>query len=320
MSYLPLPPAHHYETLTSSSPAVVLGRPCAVTGRQLRPGDDVVVCEVYAGADPVSFEGWRTQTSCPHCGVSTGVAMALTPSTWGAPAGPPAAPAAPGRGPSSALVGVLLGLFLVAAGAIAVAAFIFAFRTRGTAAPPPTNTPPAATMTSAATAAPSPSAVPSLVASPTLPAPPTETPALPATPTPAPTPSPPPPTVSDAPLTFLWLVDPDRDRPIRALRAEDTVSLGREGMTHFNIVAEVSDPAIGSVTFLLDGQPFCAHGNCVENNAPFAMGGDQSGNYYNDWDWTTLLGEHTLTAIACTGEDGAGDCLPPVEVSLIVTR
>ena len=86
------------------------------------------------------------------------------------------------------------------------------------------------------------------------------------------------------------------------------------------MLADVDSTTVESVMFLLDGEPFCPRGNCVENTAPYYMGGDQGGDAYDDWDWSQMLGSHTLTAIACTGDSGTGSCFPPVEVRLTVSR
>ena len=328
MPNFPLPANHHAETLTPYSPAAV-GHVCAITGETLRPGDEVVVCDAVPGRDPISVEGWATLGSCPHCGAGTGLVAAYVPPIW---AGSPgwAAPAAPPAGDRSpALVGGLLGLFLLAAAAIAVAVFLFVVRTRGGDAEPTalplaalTATSGAATVGlsateaahSAATAAAAATATPLviIVATPT-------TPPTAAAPTPIPTiapPTPPP----DSPITALVLVNPANERAIRALRADDTIDLSQIGRDTLTVRAEVESSAVESVLFLLDGETFCAHGNCVENAPPYYMGGDQGGDAYDDWDWSQMLGTHTLTAIACTGDGGTGGCFPPIDVRLTISR
>lgn len=328
MPNFPLPANHHAETLAAHSPAVVLGRACAATGEVLRPGDEVVVCDAAPGRDPITVAGWATLGSCPHCGASTGLVAAYVPPTWGAPSAPPIRPAptppAADRERSPALVGGLIGLFLLAALAIAVAVFLFVLRTRdGEPAPLPiaalTATAGAVTAgptaddrpaTAAATATPLVIAVqPSATATPAAP-----TPTLMPTATTAPSPTP------NSPTTPLILIDPGDGGAIRALRAEDTINLSDLGRDTFNVLADVDSAAVESVIFLLDGAPFCPRGNCVENVAPYYMGGDQGGNPYDDWDWSALLGTHTLTAIPCSGDGGTGDCFVPVEVRLTIVR
>ncbi len=147
----------------------------------------------------------------------------------------------------------------------------------------------------------------------------TSTPAAP-TPTLIPTATTAPSPTSSSPTTALLLIDPSDGGTIRALRAEDTITLNDIGRETFNVLADVDSATVESVIFLLDGAPFCPRGNCVENVAPYYMGGDQGGNPYDDWDWSELLGTHTLTAIPCSGDGGTGDCFPPVEVRLTIVR
>ena len=334
MSNLALPPNHHRETLTPYSPAVY-GRLCAVTGEPLRAGDEVVVCDAAPGSDPMTVEGWATLGSCPHCGVATGAIVYVPPVWEPAPAWMPAAPAAaPPRERSPALLGGLAGLFLLALAAMAVAIFLFVVRTRQPSEPEATALPIAAqtataaaimTMTApnaTATTAPNATATTALGSPLTPTVPPSKTPeptAAAPTPTPAPTlasPTSPP----DSPITSLILVNPGNERTIRALRADDTIDLSQAGRNTLTVRAEVDSSAVESVIFLLDGDPFCVRGNCVENAAPYYMGGDQSGDAYEDWDWSRMLGSHTLTAIACTGDSGSGSCFPPVEVRLTISR
>ncbi len=325
MTNFPLPANHHAETLAAHSPVVVLGHACAVTGEPLRPGDEVVVCDAAPGSAPMTTAGWATLGSCPHCGASTGLVAAYVPSSWASSPGwgtPPAPLAATERERSPALVGGLVGLFLVAALAIAVAVFLFVVRTRDTAdAEPPPSPIAALTATTAANATTAPATASNTSTPLAIGVPPSATPSGPTlAPTPtlflttAPTPTP------DSPMTTLILIDPGDGGAIRALRVEDTINLSDIGRDTFNVLADVDSSRVESVIFLLDGAPFCPRGNCVENVPPYFMGGDQGGNPYDDWDWSELLGTHTLTAIPCTGDGGTGDCFAPVEVRLTIVR
>ena len=229
---------------------------------------------------------------------------------------------------SPALVGGLIGLFLLAALAIAVAAFLFVLRTRDaepTALPVVALTATAAAVTvepsasedaDSATAAATATATPLVIAvqPSATPTPAAPTPTLMPTATVAPSPTP------NSPTTALILIDPGDGGTIRALRVEDTVSLSDLGRDTFNVLADVDSPGVESVIFLLDGQAFCPRGNCIENVAPYFMGGDSGGNPYDDWDWSEMLGTRTLTAIPCSGDGGTGDCLTPIEVRLTIVR
>ena len=267
-------------------------------------------------------------------GLALAALAALAAAPPPAPAAAPAAPPAPPPGRSFSAAGPLAILLLLGVLAIAVAAFVFFLRTRPTTAPPaPTavlpatatlplgGVDPAAATATAAAASPiaptPPAATPTPVGGP-LPAPPSATPPPPPTLAPTPTPVAPSPT-SDSPVTALTLIDPANDRAIRALRVDDSIDLSEIGRDHLNVRADFEDAAIESVLFLLDGAAFCPRGNCVENAAPYYMGGDQGGDSYDDWDWSAMLGQHTLTAIACTGDNGGGECFAPVEVRLTIS-
>ncbi len=323
MSSLTLPPDHHHDTLDATSPPVVLGRFCPITGDPLRPGDAVVICDARPGSDPIRVEGWVTCGSCPHCGAAIGPAVAYTPA-WGSGswATPPLSSAPPSR--SAGWLGPLAILLLLGALALAVAAVVFFLRTRETEEPVAGSivaTADAATTTATATAAAptpvQPTALPGVLPSPT-PAP-SKTPApLPVPP--SPTPTPPTPTVGASPITALVLINPANERSIRVLRADDTVDLSEVGHNRLTVRADVNSSAVESIMFLLDGEPFCPRGSCVENVGPYYMGGDQGGDAYEDWDWSQMLGSHTLTAIACTGDNASGDCFPAVEVNLVIRR
>ena len=113
----------------------------------------------------------------------------------------------------------------------------------------------------------------------------------------------------------LVLIDPT-GRELMTLYDGAEINLGAYGR-YLDVVAEVNSASVGSVFFLLDGDPFCLHGPCVENAAPYVMGGDQGGNPYGDWDWSALAGgQHTITAVACTHAGGKGECAPPVAYRL----
>jgi len=339
MTSFTLPPGHHHDTLDSTSPPVVLGRACPITGERLRTGDAVIVCDARPGSDPIRAEGWATSTSCPHCGAPTGYATYVPP-VWGATPPPAALPARPSS--PAGLLGPLAALLLLGMLAIGVAAVVFLLRTRAADEPPVSiaTTTAAGTATAAAATATTAAATATALAlagNPTSTATPTPLPATAGLPTPTLQPTPallpsptlfpspvPPPTATveplPAPFTALLLIDPEDDSVIRALRADDIVDLREIDRNHLTVLAEVDTAVVESVSFFLDGAPFCPRGNCVENTAPFYMGGDQGGNAYDDWDWSEMLGSHTLSAIACTGDNATGACFPAVAVNLVIRR
>lgn len=136
--------------------------------------------------------------------------------------------------------------------------------------------------------------------------------------------SPPPPTQPPAsPIRALNLVNPARGSIVMTLTDGATVDLGRIGADFLDVIADASPSQVGSVTFKLDGGSFCMNDSnrCIENVAPYVMGGDQGGDLYGNWSWAGLAGgTHTISARACTGPHGSGDCWDPVTVSIYVTR
>ncbi len=343
MSSFTFPNGHHQATLDATSPPVVLGRCCPITGEPLRPGDQVVICDFRPDSDPIHVEGWTTCGTCPHCGVSTGRLPAYVPPAWNnagwEPLPPPPMPPPHQDRRPLALTGPLAALLLLGALAIAVAAVVFFLRTRPVEEPiagvalatAEAATADAATVAAAgnptadATDTPvAPTPLPVVLPSPTValaqtavpPPSPTNSVPKPGVPTPDPSPA----ANQPPPITALLLVNPTNGRIIRALQADDTVDLSEVGRNHLTVLAQINDPAVESIMFLLDGQSFCSHGNCIENVAPYYMGGDQNGDAYDDWDWSQMLGNHTLTAIACTGDNATGDCSSGAVVNLVIRR
>lgn len=106
---------------------------------------------------------------------------------------------------------------------------------------------------------------------------------------------------------------------ITTLRDGDTIDLNRLGR-YLDVRAETNG-SVGSVVFLLDGLSFCPHGRCVENSPPYIMNGDQSGDPYGDWDWTTLAGgAHTISAYACDRANGEFPCSELLNVRVTIRR
>lgn len=106
---------------------------------------------------------------------------------------------------------------------------------------------------------------------------------------------------------------------IKTLRDGDTIDLNRIAR-YLDVRAETSS-SVGSVVFLLDGNPFCPHERCAENSPPYIMGGDLSGDPYGDWDWTTLAGgAHTISAYTCDRANGEAPCSQLLNVHVTVRR
>ncbi len=147
---------------------------------------------------------------------------------------------------------------------------------------------------------------------------PTDTPRPAATPTPRPTRTPTTTPLLPTNITSLRLINGQTDRFIQNLTDGDSISLSRAGR-YLNIEV-VTEPGIESVLFYLDDEIFCYNNRCLENGAPYAMAGDLSGDYYNNWDWQRLMGAHVITVQACTQDSGGGTCYTPLTVSFTVTK
>lgn len=111
-------------------------------------------------------------------------------------------------------------------------------------------------------------------------------------------------------VTRFVLVDADTDADIMPLRNGELLNLA-ELPPNLNIRVELTGSA-GSVIFSLDGAPKYK----VENNAPFALGGD---NPAGDYLPTPLpAGEHVLRATPFSGPDGVGASGGSLEVRFVV--
>jgi len=111
-----------------------------------------------------------------------------------------------------------------------------------------------------------------------------------------------------ASLVF-YLIDADADTVIRILNDGDTINLDVDGID-LNIEA-VINTATGSVGFEYDGDADYS----VENFLPFALEGDNNGNYNS---WTPTLGLHELSANAYNGNDLTGGLIISETINFVV--
>jgi hypothetical protein len=111
-------------------------------------------------------------------------------------------------------------------------------------------------------------------------------------------------------VTGLTLVNADTDQDIGPLTDGMVVSYGQLGTQNINIRANVSG-TVGSVVFGFDSNASYR----VESSAPYAIGGDSSGNYHA---WTPLAGAHTVTATPYSATGGTGTAGCAVTVSFTV--
>lgn len=108
---------------------------------------------------------------------------------------------------------------------------------------------------------------------------------------------------------LLMLVDPATGTPVQALLDGDQITLSTLTNGAFTVTAH-PNTAVGSVTFMLDGQVVR-----VENGLPYALGGDENGVFAPA---NVPLGDHTLTVTAHSERAGGGTELASITLRLTV--
>lgn len=122
-------------------------------------------------------------------------------------------------------------------------------------------------------------------------------------------------------ISRFILIDAVRDVPIADLEDGTTIRLSDLPTSRLDVEAIAPGANTESVLFYLDGQLFCANSRCLENGPPYAMAGDlNQGDHYDNWDWSNMLGRHTISAIGCDQDNGLGECGAPLTVEFTVSR
>ncbi len=111
-------------------------------------------------------------------------------------------------------------------------------------------------------------------------------------------------------VTSFTLVNASSNADIQTLNDGDTVNLYYTGLS-LNIRANTSPSTVGSVKFGYDGN----NNYSVESVAPYAMEGDNSGDYNS---WTPTLGSHTVTGTPYTEASAGGTAGTSKTVSFTV--
>lgn len=101
-------------------------------------------------------------------------------------------------------------------------------------------------------------------------------------------------------LTSLTLVNATTDADLQTLANGAVIDLATIAGKAINIRANTNPVKIGSVKFSLTGKQVR---NQTENILPYALFGDNNGNYNN---WMPSVGGYTLTATPYTGANGTG--------------
>ncbi|VGO22463.1 hypothetical protein SCARR_04546 [Pontiella sulfatireligans] len=117
-------------------------------------------------------------------------------------------------------------------------------------------------------------------------------------------------------VTSLTLINSDTDLPMvgyETLTEGMTLDLATLPSVNMNVRANTSPTTVGSVRFTLDA----ATNYRTESTAPYAMAGDTSGDY---WNWTPLVGSHTVTATPYTDAGAGGTGGTPLTIHFTVTN
>lgn len=96
------------------------------------------------------------------------------------------------------------------------------------------------------------------------------------------------------------LINADSNKEIAAIKNGETIDLSKLPTTKLNIRANVDPAGVGSVVFKLTG---AETKQIVEGVAPYALFGDNSGNYNP---WTPKAGSYSLEAKIYSGPNGTG--------------
>ncbi|MEM9985429.1 MAG: DUF5060 domain-containing protein, partial [Bacteroidota bacterium] len=108
-------------------------------------------------------------------------------------------------------------------------------------------------------------------------------------------------------ITSLTLIDPISDQALGVIAEGDTIFTDQ--LPSINVRADVSG-TVGSVRFWLNGNV-----NQTENTAPYAMWGDNGGNYNV---FTPPPGNYELRAVAYTGAAASGTASPDYIRNIVV--
>jgi hypothetical protein len=109
-------------------------------------------------------------------------------------------------------------------------------------------------------------------------------------------------------ISKLSLVKASTDTVLRSLVNGSTITLSTDSSS-LNIRADVSG-TVGSVAFFLDGKLVR-----TENNAPYSIAGDNSGNYLP---WTPTVGGHVLRVVPYQYDNRSGAIGTAMEISFTV--
>ncbi|QMU28767.1 InlB B-repeat-containing protein [Adhaeribacter radiodurans] len=105
------------------------------------------------------------------------------------------------------------------------------------------------------------------------------------------------------------LMNADTDQLIKEIQPGEVINVAAYTTKNFNIRANTEPLTVGSVKMALSGQQVK---NSTETAAPYALFGDNNGNYNN---WVPTAGDYTLMGTPYTQASGGGTAGTPLTIS-----
>ena len=164
------------------------------------------------------------------------------------------------------------------------------------------------TPTPVRTPTPTPTTTPVHTPTPTPTATPTSTPVRTPTPTPTATPN-------SQSVASYSLINADNGQVITTLGDGANINLATTPSQHLNIRANTNPSTVGSVVMVLSGTQSRTQ---TENNAPYALFGDNGGGTYNPW--TPAIGSYTLKSTPFTSTGGTGTAGTALTINFTVSN
>jgi uncharacterized protein YaiE (UPF0345 family) len=115
-------------------------------------------------------------------------------------------------------------------------------------------------------------------------------------------------------VVSFTLINATTDVDLLTITNGAVLNIAALGTNNLNIRANTNPATVGSVSFTLTG---AAPSSRTETVAPYALFGDNSGDYTN---WALAVGSYTLTATPHTGSGGSGTAGQPLTISFTVVN
>jgi uncharacterized protein YaiE (UPF0345 family) len=115
-------------------------------------------------------------------------------------------------------------------------------------------------------------------------------------------------------VVSFTLINATTDADLLTITNGAVLNIAALGTNNLNIRANTNSAPVGSVSFTLTG---AAASSRTETAAPYALFGDNSGDYTN---WALAVGSYTLTVTPHTGSGGSGTAGQPLTISFTVVN